>query len=219
MATSTFHPFPRLPLELQCQIWTLILPVPSLLSPQPGSPSPDNPAVILSTIAQIHHCSLPLIVPVNIHFSSFTSTTMKETIYLRPKSDILFLKSPTCRGKLDIDNILADPVNQRNVKRVAFEWPCLSADLRAGEKEGKGMGRIIGGLRGLERVFVVHGYSPEIVDFEELEERFLESLDVEVGRNVPKVEFVQDWLVGRKEIREWRREGMRLRGLRKLVLG
>jgi hypothetical protein len=165
-AFSTFHPFPRLPFEIQQQIWLYALP------------PPDDRSIIyvalhhweepsrfvhtgshfktLQGLGPLRHPAMPPIRPV--HISDEKGGIHR--IYVRPEFDILYLSHICCtimdakNTTFDFDYFLADEDNQRNIRAIAVE----GKDMPIYFHIRTGIGRVIRGLRNLEKVYVISDY-------------------------------------------------------------
>jgi hypothetical protein len=121
-ATTRFHPFPLLPLELQRQIFLYAFPLPTtpLLITLTHKPHPTSPQYLLTshplltTLSQLHHPALPFPKPSIITLKTLGSVT--TDVGIRIEIDILFL--PILRT-LDIEHFLSVEGNRR-VKKIAL---------------------------------------------------------------------------------------------------
>lgn len=180
----TFHPFPRLPPELQCLIWHIFTPPPTIIQayflPISAYHEPiltGGPAIqALHALATIKHPSLkslPSPRPKAILLKRRNSVPALDedlaafpvqTVYLRPELDILYLPNldyPT-RGTLDLEHFVSCTENHE-LTRIALLSSTVSMPQFRHDPDWPGgpwllhTGRLIRGLPNLKVVYAVDG--------------------------------------------------------------
>jgi hypothetical protein len=142
----SFHPFPRLPIEIQQHIWPYALSSTCLIVPklaelrvagiilrQAAPPTwPASQSQYLSAIhslhngrsilelpsfPQIHHGLLLPIVPINLYLTNGRCAV----VYIRPDTDILYLGGESGLSEdLDINAIIRDPISRANIRHLTL---------------------------------------------------------------------------------------------------
>jgi hypothetical protein len=169
MSTTSFHPFPYLPLELQQQIWDHLLPpfpriviLPSVYTVNVlirTSEQVDPYHELFSTLSEIDHRSVS---PVETIHYAYNGYFTHEVAFIRRNIDVLFVedigKHANDFCKFDVECFLS--MNQGKIKSLAIlsNLHCDAEDLIEHKTcvrriKGRGTAQLVRGLEGLEMLY------------------------------------------------------------------